>query len=211
MLPVWSDFVGSLVRWKDAAGQTRIASIVRFLRDVVSSLGVLLSRGLAHAVVAGGDGFDSIEGIIRAHGRAMYRTAKGIVIDHHLAEDVVQDSLIKVWRSLDTFRGESSFRSWVLTITHHTAVSHLRRIREHAYELPDAAGRRGEHEAAETRADMTRALAELDELSRSIVVLCDVEGLSYAEAAEVLEVTEATVRSRLFRARRRLTSLLEVA
>lgn len=139
----------------------------------------------------------------------MYRTAKGIVIDHYLAEDVVQDALVKIWRSLDTFRGESSFRSWALTITHHTAVSHLRRIREHAYELPDVEVARSEHDAAETRADVVVALEDLDRLSRSIVVLCDVEGLSYAEAAGVLGVTEATVRSRLFRARRRLQSLLE--
>jgi len=174
-------------------------------------LGVFLRRGLAHAMGALGNGVDSIEDIIAIHGRAMYRTAKGIVIDHHLAEDVVQDSLIKVWRSLDTFRGESSLRSWLLTITHNTAVSHLRRIREHAYELPDIAVVRSEHDAAEIRTDMVEALAELDDLSRSIVVLCDVEGLSYAETAEVLDVTEATVRSRLFRARRKLISLLEVA
>lgn len=183
--------------------------MVRFLRDGLGRLGVLLSRSLAHAM--SGAGYGSLEEIIHAHGRAMYRTAKGIVIDHHLAEDVVQDSLVKVWRSLDTFRGESSFRSWALTITHHTAVSHLRRIREHAYELPDVPVQKKEHEAAETRADVARALAQLDPLSRSIVTLCDVEGLSYAEAAGVLEVTEATVRSRLFRARRRLMGLLEVA
>lgn len=195
----------------DAIQPTRIAWTVRLIRDVWMQLGVFLRRGLAHAMGALGDGVDSIEDIITIHGRAMYRTAKGIVIDHHLAEDVVQDSMIKVWRSLDTFRGESSLRSWLLTITHNTAVSHLRRIREHAYELPDIAVARSEHDAAEIRTDMIQALAELDDLSRSIVVFCDVEGLSYAETAEVLDVTEATVRSRLFRARRKLTSLLEVA
>lgn len=196
---------------RDASRPARIAPVRQSLRDVRARVSVLLGRRVAHAHTAPTDTGMTLEEIIRSHGRAMYRTAKAIVIDHHLAEDVVQDSLIKVWRNLDTFRGESSFRGWVLAITHNTAVSHLRRIRDSAVDLADVPVSRDEHGAAETRTDISEGLASLDGLSRAIVVLCDVEGLSYAETAGVLGVSEAVVRSRLFRARRRLIEFLGAA
>lgn len=150
--------------------------------------------------------------LIEAHSDACYRLALGVVRDRSLAEDVVQDAMIKAWRSLPNFRGDSSKRTWILRITHNTAIDALRRRREQStapHDLPDDGSGAGEDPAARAagRADLValgRALAELDELSRSVVVLREVEGLSYAEIAQTLELPIATVKTRLLRARRSL-------
>lgn len=153
--------------------------------------------------------------IVEEHSAAVYRLARSVVRDPGLADDVTQDTFIKVWKHLDTFRGESSLRSWILRIAHNTAVSTLRKIRDSATDpakLPEASDPIGTTRMVEGRiaADQLReALEELDELTRSIVVLREVEGMSYADIALTLDVPIPTVKTRLLRARRRLATMLE--
>jgi RNA polymerase sigma-70 factor, ECF subfamily len=150
--------------------------------------------------------------LIDEHASAVYHVAYGVLRDPGLAEDVVQDTMIKAWRSLGQFRGDSSTRTWVLRIAHNTAIDALRRRRERStapHDLPDGDGSTLDDPArrAEGRADvelLRRALAGIDELSRTIVVLREVEGLSYQEIADTLEIPIATVKTRLLRARRAL-------
>lgn len=143
----------------------------------------------------------------------MYHVAFGVLRDRGLAEDVVQETMIKAWRSMGQFRGDASMRTWVLRIAHNTAVDALRRRRERAVP-PEDLQRDGD---ATTMDDPARryagredvgvlrdALASLDELSRTIVVLREIEGLTYQEIAGTLEVPVATVKTRLLRARRAL-------
>jgi RNA polymerase sigma-70 factor (ECF subfamily) len=122
--------------------------------------------------------------------------------------------MIKAWRGLADFRGDSSTRTWVLRIAHNTAIDALRRRRDRSVapeDLPD--GVHGDDDAqdpasrAEGRSDLAtlgEALATLDQLSRSIVVLREIEGLSYAEIAATLDISTALVKTRLLRARRAL-------
>jgi len=136
------------------------------------------------------------------------------VQDSALAEDVTQETIIKAWRNLDSYRGDASLRRWVLRIAHNTAVSTLRRIRDTAIdptELPE----RSVGITTERRVEgfagveaLSDALAELDDLTRSSVVVREVEGLSYSEIAELLEVPMPTVKTRLLRARRTLSVAL---
>lgn len=156
-----------------------------------------------------------LEELVREHLDAVYRVAFSVVRDSALAEDVAQDAILKAWNALPTFRGESSLRSWLLRITHNTAISTLRKRREEVRDpnlLPEHAS------ASTTERDVVDrlsidafelALDQLDELSRSIVVLREIEGLSYDEIAEILEVGLPTVKTRLLRARRVLASALE--
>ncbi len=142
----------------------------------------------------------------------MFHLARGVLHDRSLAEDVVQETMIKAWQSLETFRGDSSQRTWILRIAHNTAIDALRRRRDQLIppaDFPEGPGRPGDDPArrASDREDLVglrRALDDLDELSRSIVVLREVEGLSYDQIAETLEVPIATVKTRLLRARRAL-------
>ncbi len=91
----------------------------------------------------------SIEEIVTQHSAAVFRLARSVVQDASLADDVTQETFIKVWRNLDSFRGESSMRSWILRIAHNTAVSTLRKIRDSATD-PDKLPRGSESDRDHT-------------------------------------------------------------
>ena len=155
-----------------------------------------------------------LDELVREHLDAVYRVAFSVVRDSALAEDVAQDAILKAWRALPTFRGESSLRSWVLRITHNTAISTLRKRREELRDpalLPEQESRSSTEAEAVGRLSIDafeEALDQLDELSRSIIVLREVEGLSYDEIADMLGVPLPTVKTRLLRGRRVLASAL---
>ncbi len=160
-------------------------------------------------------GVVSMEDLIREHSDAVYRVALSVTRDPILAEDVSQDALIKAWQALPSFRGDSPLRNWVLRITHNTAISTLRKRRDELREpdqLPEQVVLGSVESAVHDRLALGRfeeALADLDELSRSIVVLREVEGLSYSELCDVLDLPMPTIKTRLLRARRQLAHALE--
>jgi RNA polymerase sigma-70 factor (ECF subfamily) len=155
--------------------------------------------------------------LMEDHSDAVFRLALSIVRDRALAEDVTQETMVKAWLALPTFRGESSLRSWVMRIGHNTAISMLRSRRalvSDPAEMPEppttpAASVERRVEGAAALDDFTEALDLLDDLSRSIVVLREIEGLSYEDIARILDVPLPTVKTRLLRARRRLGVALE--
>jgi RNA polymerase sigma-70 factor (ECF subfamily) len=150
------------------------------------------------------------------HGDAVYRLALSVVRDKQLAEDIAQDTLMKAWLALPTLRDQGSIRGWVLRIAHNTSISSLRARRAivvDPHELPESTVPADGSVEARVQSDAVvgeflAALDTLDELSRSIVVLRELEGLTYDEIAEVLNVPLPTVKTRLLRARRRLGSTL---
>lgn len=160
-------------------------------------------------------GVVSMEELIREHSDAVYRVALSVTRDPILAEDVSQDALIKAWQALPSFRGDAPLRNWVLRITHNTAISTLRKRRDELREpdqLPERVVHGSVESAVQDRLALGRfeeALADLDELSRSIVVLREVEGLSYSELCDVLDLPMPTIKTRLLRARRQLAHALE--
>jgi RNA polymerase sigma-70 factor (ECF subfamily) len=152
----------------------------------------------------------TIDELVTEHSAAMYRVALSMMRDHALAEDIVQESIMKAWQALGSFRGESSVKTWLLRITHNTAISALRKRRDDLmspYELPDTPASGSVEDEAVLHADaheIWAALRRLDDLSRTIVVLREVDQMSYEEIAEILELPIGTVRTRLFRARHQL-------
>ena len=169
------------------------------------------------AAAPGADDPEDLHNLVVEHGDAIYRLALSLVRDRSLAEDVAQETLVKAWLALPSFRGDSSLRGWVLRIAHNTAISTLRQRRAvviDPHELPEAETRpeRSVESSVQSGAvleEFVQALDLLDELSRSIVVLRELEGLAYDEIAEVLDVPMPTVKTRLLRARRRLGAALE--
>ncbi len=176
----------------------------------------MLRRSRLHTRSRAGSTDVRLRALVDDHTDAIFRVAVSIVQDRALAEDVVQETIIKAWRSLDSYRGEGSERSWILQIAHHTAVSSLRRIRDEATdpgELPDRPELLDPERHFTGRADLDHIasiLEQLDELSRSILVLRDVEGMTYQQIAETLDVPIPTVKTRLLRARRELQRLAQV-
>lgn len=156
-----------------------------------------------------------LEALVREHWAAVYRTVLVLVRDHALAEDITQDSLLKAWKALPKFRGDSSLRSWILRIAHNTAISALRKRRfepREPWNLPDASGSAETSDLAIGSVLMEQfqsALADLPAQTRAIVVLREVEGRSYEDIARIVQLPVTTVKTRLFRARRHLGKALE--
>lgn len=152
---------------------------------------------------------------MRAHWLPTYRVVLALVRDHPLAEDITQEALLKAWKALPSFRGESSLRNWILRIAHNTAISTMRRRRPEPREpwhLPEPGTGRDASDAAIDGLLMDQfqgALAALPATTRAIVVLREVEGRSYEEIAQIVRLPLSTVRTRLYRARKALAVALE--
>jgi len=138
------------------------------------------------------------------------------------AEDLVQDTLIRAYRGIDGFDGAHP-RAWLLTILRNTNVNRNRRRRPELLDDPDrtmatVADERADSPSvealvigAEFDAVVEDAFRELPDGFRRAVELVDLGGLSYAEAAELMDVTEGTIMSRIHRARKRINDRLVIA
>lgn len=156
-----------------------------------------------------------LEHLVRAHWAPAYRVVMALVRDHALAEDITQEALLKAWKALPSFRGDSSLRNWILRIAHNTAISTLRRRKPEPREpwnlLESLSGRDSSDLVLDDMLmeQFQTALASLSPSTRAIVVLREVEGRSYEEIAEIVRLPLSTVRTRLFRARKELAVALE--
>lgn len=150
----------------------------------------------------------------------LLRVARSLTRHDADAEDLVQDTLVRAFRGISGFDGAYP-RAWLLTILRNTHINRNRRRRPELLRDPDSADRlladqpaAGATDAvvdAVFDAEVERAVADLDEPFRSVLELVDIDGLSYAEAAQVLDVPVGTVMSRLHRARARVRDRLDRA
>ncbi|MCH7788346.1 MAG: RNA polymerase sigma factor [Acidobacteria bacterium] len=156
-----------------------------------------------------------MEELVQAHSPALFRFALSIVGDRALAEDVVQEALIKAWRKGPVDDEGRVPRAWLMKVTRNTAISVLRARRDLIpgnEALPDAAGDDFTTRSAEGREAVGQlgvALSALDEDARGLILLREIDGLSYDEITDLLDIPLHTVKTRLFRARRALKTALE--
>ena len=148
--------------------------------------------------------------IFARHAAALHRYALRMMDgDHQAAEDAVQESLTKAWLRIDSFRGESELRTWLFKLTANECLSARRRRRPIAVDDGLFLARDDDtfptpHDQAssnEFRGVLERALTELPWRQRATWLLREVEGLSYAQIAEILHTTPTVVRGQLHRAR----------
>jgi RNA polymerase sigma-70 factor (ECF subfamily) len=140
----------------------------------------------------------------------------GYVRDHHSAEDLVQETLLKALRNLDRYRGQAAFKTWVFTIARNLCLDFLRnsgrsRLRLLGAVEPDeveAPDPREGLELAESRARVVEALTALPPDARELLLLRVYHGLSYREIARIRGVAPAGMGTRLLRARRGLSKRL---
>lgn len=153
----------------------------------------------------------------------LFNTVFRLLANAEDAQDVVQESFISAYLSLDGFKGDSRFFTWLYRIAINTAITHKRRKRpvlsihmgrpsagflEPADDSETSQPGR-DLEKAEEEKRLQDALLKLSPEHRSVLILKDIEGQKYEEIAEVLEVPIGTVRSRLHRARTELREILE--
>lgn len=134
------------------------------------------------------------------------------------AEDAVQETLLRLARNATSFRGEAQLSTWLYRVARNVCTDHVRYAArrpatpvEAIEELPEASVADDLVAAHDTARALADALARLDERSRTLVLLVGVDGLSYAEAAEVVGVAVGTAKSRVSRARAELGRLLAAA
>ncbi|MBK5224161.1 MAG: sigma-70 family RNA polymerase sigma factor [Acidimicrobiia bacterium] len=149
--------------------------------------------------------------LVAAHGDAVYRLARSVVHDSALADDVVQETMVKAWRALPDWGDGEIPRAWLMKVARNTAISLLRTRRDDVTRPDDlvdvVSSASGTGSSATDKVAMDHlwsAMADLDETSRSLVVMRELAGLSYEEIADVLDLPLPTVKTRLFRARRAL-------
>lgn len=147
------------------------------------------------------------------HVDRVYRLAYRMAGNDDLARDFTQDTFIRVFERLDTFRGESAFSTWLHSIATSVVLNGLRkvkRLRQRETDLDDAAGVSGGTRAAEP--DLKRRLAAaidgLPEGYRTVFVMHDVEGYTHEEIGAALGVETGTSKAQLSRARAKLRTVL---
>ncbi len=163
----------------------------------------------------------------RYHRRAL-AVAIGVVKNEHDARDVIQDAFVKVHKNIDKFEGSSSFYTWLYRIVMNQCIDHIRKGKRRKHVDFDEQVQREEEsssslgatsgalDANPSRAVLNRelgaaiqdALEQLPEHHRAVIVLREIEGLTYEQIAEVLDVPKGTIMSRLFHARRKMQEAL---
>ncbi len=161
--------------------------------------------------------------LVRRHQDRLYNTVFRLLGNAEDAQDVIQESFISAYQSLNSFKGDSLFFTWLYRIAMNAAIS-LKRKKKSAVSLDsgskldlvidplDQSVDNQPGDALQRQEDEARLQEALDRLStehRTVVVLKDIDDLKYEEIAEILDVPVGTVRSRLHRARLELRDLLE--
>ena len=145
------------------------------------------------------------------HAGRVYAVVRRIAPEESLADDWAQETWVRAFRALPTFRGDSSFGTWILRIAMNSAMYEARKLtRRWKGEVPLDPATMADERPTEPvlRVRLERALAQLPDGMRRILVLHDVEGYSHEEIAVILGNTANTCRSQLFKARARMRDLL---
>jgi RNA polymerase sigma-70 factor, ECF subfamily len=172
---------------------------------------------------AQGNNHAAFETLVRRYSERAYRAAYRVVRDQQAAEEVLQEALIKAYRALPRFEERSSFYTWLYRITVNLALDRRRRgKRAPAVEWDDAIAQEidpramlaepASPEVASRRLEVREVVAEgiqhLPDGQREVLLLREVDGLSYEEIAESMQISKGTVMSRLHYARKKMMAYL---
>lgn len=173
---------------------------------------------LIDAAIAGDS--SAFERLIEPLEGRIYAVALRMCGNREDAQDCMQESMIRIYRALSSFKGQSSFSTWIYRITMNTCLDELRRrkarrstsldtLLDSGWSPTDETDTPERHAIqSEQRRTLERAIAELPEDMRAAVVLRDIQGLAYDEIASALNVNVGTVKSRISRGRERLREKL---
>ena len=185
------------------------------VNDHEPSLAVPADEELVERARAGDD--SALDILVRHHHAAVYRVALSILGDEGSAQDVAQDAFIKGFRAIAGFRGEASFRTWILTIAANEARGVIRRIGRRKETSIDMVGpmhseAKGPDERAVIASEASRArmmMERLPEKQRLAIAFRVDEGMSFREVGEMIGSSESAARVNYFHGIRRLRDLME--
>ena len=146
------------------------------------------------------------------HLPAMRAFAVSLTRNASLADDMVQDALVKAWSNLDKFKPGTNMRAWLFTILRNTYYSNRRKAKR---EVPDTDGvitaslsRKPDHDGRLNLMDFEAAFSQLPEEQREALILVGASGFAYEEAADTCGVAVGTIKSRVNRGRAKLVELM---
>lgn len=146
------------------------------------------------------------------HLGAMRAFAISLTRNTALADDMVQDALVKAWTKIDTFEPGSNMRAWLFTILRNTYYSHHRKARREVAdvdgEMSAGLAQKPDHDGRLQMSDFHAAFNQLSDEQREALILVGAGGFSYEEAAETCGVAVGTIKSRINRARQQLAQLM---
>jgi len=165
---------------------------------------------------------NAFELLVIENQKNVYNLALRMTRDEQQAFDISQETFLRAYTSLKSFRGDSSFSAWLYRLTSNICIDYLRREKKHKtvsityddgdgeeLEIADFSNMpERELERCELRDVIEKGLLELSDDHRKIVILRDINGLSYNEISETLELEAGTVKSRLARARLNLANFI---
>lgn len=169
---------------------------------------------------------EAFEQLVSAYDRRAYNIAYRVMGNEEDAKDMAQEAMLRVYRSIKDFKGQSSFSTWLYRIVTNVCLDELRRRKNDKHvsidstiqtedgelhielssdkETPETA-----YERVEQRELIKKAIGELNDEYRSVIVLRDIQGFSYEEISNMLECSLGTVKSRINRARAMLRDKLK--
>lgn len=157
---------------------------------------------------------EAFEDLYRAHAGRVYAVCLRMTGDAHLAEEMVQESFVRAWQKLTTFRGASAFSTWLHRVAVNVVLGHLRgagrrwasEARAADEEVPDRAVRTAHPGQV---IDLERAIGSLPDGAREVFVLHDVEGFKHHEISDLMGIAVGTSKAQLHRARQILRKALK--
>lgn len=162
---------------------------------------------------------DSFEDAVKPFERQIYYTCLGMMGNPDDAQDCAQEAILKAYKNFSTFRGAAKFGTWLHTIAARCCLDALHKkndvlsletLREEGWEPTDnAPSLYVQFEEEERRQLLRKAIQKLTVEQKQVIVLCDLQGFSYIQTAEILNCPIGTVRSRLNRARISLKNILK--
>jgi RNA polymerase sigma-70 factor, ECF subfamily len=181
--------------------------------------GIMPTEDAALAAACRAGDLRAFERLYSLHGARMKNLARNILGSSTDAEDAVQETFLKVQRSIASFRGQSSFVTWTFRILVNTCYDARRsRLRKKEVAAEDQAQREDRSPRPEPRAAVAhpalrlaleRALAQLTRHQRDVFLLYEVEGFRHAEISSMLEISETASKNTLFQAKKNLRQMLE--
>ena len=157
---------------------------------------------------------DAFRALYEKYGEKVFASAYRIVGEYHAAADLVQEVFVKIHGELRNFKFESKFSTWLFRVTVNHAINRSSEGTRHA-RIHEKIGRDGKGDPGGTKEgrpvddEVHRALQQLSPKLRTVISLRYLEGLSYEEIAEILEISIGTVKSRLFLAHETLRPMLK--
>jgi RNA polymerase sigma-70 factor (ECF subfamily) len=181
-----------------------------------------IPNGYAPAVQVRVQSIEDLQDVVSQNLSLFYKRAYRYVGNTHDAEDAVQDALLSAFRHWDQFKGTAKLTTWLTSIVTNSALTQLRRRSRHPHiSVDERIGNEQDHHVLETLADskpspeseyirsdshgrLMRFIAQLSPSLRKAIQLCDLDGLTTKEAADLIGVPLGTFKSRVLRARRKL-------